>query len=794
MGAFTLPAAVAGGWWHDVRWFFTTIAVLLGTGILGLPVTLVHSGFAPFAAVFTVTLGMQAAVVLLATDLLQRARAHLAAGVLGAAEGGAGGAGSSGGEGGGGGGGAAAAAAAASPAALHAATALTADLHTMGRMYLHPALARLFDAAVLLTFISTLISYSLAGAAAYGQLAGASVAAVIAPFVLACTAAILAAPALLQPAVSALTLVKVTVLVVIIGLCGSVAAETGVRPHASWDDMLQPFLVGTVAIGGIADLMPMMFDAAAHSRATIARFRNAVCAGVGACYVLNLLWASFVLGIVPQTRADAAAAGGSVSLEAAAAAGQIATVPVTAVINARDPQYAWLATAITVFITLSITVSFNAIGLGLKHVLDGVAAAVAGRFVLTPADAAAAAAAADGPAGIAHRDIYASLTVRHALHPSRLCARAARAWADPVAAASLATRGALYAASFGTILGVALADPSGFLVVLETATSMALNMAGGVFVALMYLRAREVDVRLAAGEAAAAARGGGAGRAAPAGEVPLPLPERAGRALAAFVLLTFSVAVLYDVHNSFARVLPDTSAGWLTGTACVMLWAAMLKPAAASLWRGPAAAVAAQEGAAAAAAEAATAASRGSGKRESERTGLISGGASAPFSAGAAASPTATTPAAALAGWLSRHFHAVYDAALLASVAWTHAGLDGELHDAIAALAIVLVGTHQLLMGEGAAEEVVAGRADLAGRVDGAGRRRGALALLHAALVVLADGFAPLSIASLSIDAGQVGAGVLQMLLAAASAFLLLARCCTHRLGSAGRRRGGVFA
>ena len=53
----------AGSWLvlaaQDAQVFFITIAVLLGTGILGLPVKLVYCGFWPFAAVFTFTLFMQ---------------------------------------------------------------------------------------------------------------------------------------------------------------------------------------------------------------------------------------------------------------------------------------------------------------------------------------------------------------------------------------------------------------------------------------------------------------------------------------------------------------------------------------------------------------------------------------------------------------------------------------------------------------------------------------------------------------------------------------------------------------
>lgn len=83
------------------------------------------------------------------------------------------------------------------------------------------------------------------------------------------------------------------------------------------------------------------------------------------------VWARFVLGIVPQTDADAAALGLDVSLASAATKGQIATIPLSQVIQAKYPQYSWVQRTASAFITLSITVSFNALGLGLKHVSLG---------------------------------------------------------------------------------------------------------------------------------------------------------------------------------------------------------------------------------------------------------------------------------------------------------------------------------------------------------------------------------------------------------------------------------------
>ena len=94
---------------------------------------------------------------------------------------------------------------------------------------------------------------------------------------------------------------------------------------------------------------------------------------MGGILVLNVLWANFITDTVPQS-------GGNVSLAAAAANGEISTVPLIEVIHSSYPQYSWIGTVVGIFVLISVSVSFMALGTGLKHVIDGVVLARTGMY------------------------------------------------------------------------------------------------------------------------------------------------------------------------------------------------------------------------------------------------------------------------------------------------------------------------------------------------------------------------------------------------------------------------------
>jgi hypothetical protein len=61
--------------WVTISTFFLTVATVLGTGILALPVKLEKSGFFPFLSSFTVGLFAQCLVLIYMVELLQKTQA-----------------------------------------------------------------------------------------------------------------------------------------------------------------------------------------------------------------------------------------------------------------------------------------------------------------------------------------------------------------------------------------------------------------------------------------------------------------------------------------------------------------------------------------------------------------------------------------------------------------------------------------------------------------------------------------------------------------------------------------------
>ncbi|CAF5222094.1 unnamed protein product, partial [Rotaria magnacalcarata] len=57
---------------HYSQFYFVTIAAILGTGVLGLPITLYDSGFDPFIISIFIAYFVQVLVMLFFTEVLQK--------------------------------------------------------------------------------------------------------------------------------------------------------------------------------------------------------------------------------------------------------------------------------------------------------------------------------------------------------------------------------------------------------------------------------------------------------------------------------------------------------------------------------------------------------------------------------------------------------------------------------------------------------------------------------------------------------------------------------------------------
>lgn len=358
-----------------------------------------------------------------------------------------------------------------------------------------------FYGAALLQFVAILTSYGLAGPQAfhalYALVTGTEATALqegvprwaILTFILPFSAVICGALDAVLPALSAATAVKGLLFTGVIVLVSALPAMAGGNPvppalaAGVADRMTGPFLMGTVALGGLANVLPVMWDSmgGAPTRAQVRLLRASVVGAIACCWALNLVWCRAVLAIVPRT-----AAAGLPSLAAAHAAGQISTVPliqqlrVVAAASGRasSPAATALHALVDAFVAISVTVSFGVMGAGYRHLVDGLA---------------------DG-AGL--------------------------------------PRLAAYVPAFGAVAALAATNPAGFIAVIERASSLGLNVQAGFFVVYMLWNARrkerehaalralarEQAVALGLGGRSAPAVGGGGGSGVSVERPPRPPP------------------------------------------------------------------------------------------------------------------------------------------------------------------------------------------------------------------------------------------------------------------------------
>jgi len=526
--------------WYYIGCFFVTIASVLGTGILGLPVKTANSGFFPFLVVFAIVLVFEVGVIIYFVELLQQSRAIMRLGIsslddLQAKE----------------------REALAKPtsglsvreedqvpnkrgstsyrplpyendqtysgdkAAVNVENGqdsspieIDLNLHSIGRLFLGVWLRYVFDFAVFAHFLAILISYVLAGSEAWGGLFGLeggckahpssedqrNLRFIIVTFGVGFTLCVVLGQRLFTSVVSLMTAVKGSLLVLMVAVTAYVAFDLMESIDSDWSHIAESFLMSTVALGGAINLMPLVFNKVPQRPKEVRKFRWAVCIGLCVCATLIVLWTLFVMLAVPQK-------GAPPSLEEAADKGCISTIPLTEIIRDKQPHLEWIAKIVEVFIVVSISISFITVGSGLKNFLDG--------YALT----------------------FSTKILNSAEEGRSKAARKITNFVDRVQAQSqhmswfsveTGLRILLYVFSFGISVGFAVGKPACFLVMLEYFASFALNLEAGLFIALMAVMSSRFGRNLSS-------------------DIPLPLPQPFATRFAYVLGAFFLAAVVYDV-------------------------------------------------------------------------------------------------------------------------------------------------------------------------------------------------------------------------------------------------------
>ncbi|KAJ8309853.1 hypothetical protein KUTeg_011718 [Tegillarca granosa] len=257
------------------------------------------------------------------------------------------------------------------------------NLHLLGELFLGGCCLRyFFDIILVLQFVALLISYALAGSEAYAQIIGVNYFYIIPVFVWLLSFAIVFALRFIQPVVSFFTFFKGSLLLGTVIVTFYVGAEVHREIKNDFMYTGAPFLMGTVALGGVINTMPLMYSKINPVYNEVKNFCIAVISGLLTCTVLNVLWCWAVLDIVPQLSKVSCSQSKSaltntescynnISLESAADRGEISTIPLTKIIEQKYPTFYWVALLVEIFIMVSITVSYLTIGAVLHHTLSG---------------------------------------------------------------------------------------------------------------------------------------------------------------------------------------------------------------------------------------------------------------------------------------------------------------------------------------------------------------------------------------------------------------------------------------
>lgn len=469
---------------HYSQFYFVAIASILGTGILGLPVTLSESGFRPFIFSFIICYIVQVLSIFFFTEVLQKAYYRNVQNLEESDK---------------------------DSAPIHMekhelptygsdfnlagkqeygefvelrdmvvpSRAYKADaikrclpnLHSLGELLLPCFLRQLFTLTVLLSLLCLLISYALAGSQAFAALLRIEYVRMIPAFCWTWTIVIVFLHTFIQPIISVLTFLKGTLFtgtVVVTLLVGLKIQNTVKNDYAAMGDS---FLMSTIALGGLMNVMPLMFSKLKQTRDEIIGFNIALFLGLTTCVILNILWCWSVLAIVPQTNTcilnsfnetfqsavslinESQIAGScspSPSLQDAAKKGEISTVPLSEILQSGDYKYfQYVSFIVQLFIVISISVSYMTMGSALHHTIKG----VVDSYWTTKLEVETSL--------TKYGQVFQYITVRRIVQ-----------WV-------------LSLFIFGLVFGIAMSNPKGFKAILEQGGSLFQNIEMGIFLAIM---------------------------------------------------------------------------------------------------------------------------------------------------------------------------------------------------------------------------------------------------------------------------------------------------------------------
>ncbi|EGC30319.1 hypothetical protein DICPUDRAFT_6061, partial [Dictyostelium purpureum] len=245
----------------------------------------------------------------------------------------------------------------------------TPNLHIIGLKFLGPISYAFFIFSVLLHFCSVLIGYGLAGSEAYAQLFSIDHSFLIFPVILLFTIIVIFGSKSLGRIITLFTFAKGTLLMIIVFITGIISNHVQNNISNDWSYIGKSFLISTVALGGASSVLPVVFPKIVFTKREIKKCYTVAGSALFTVYILNIIWCWFLLQIIPQVPNPNNP--GFPSLEEAAIHGEIATIPLMKVVSESFPQFLWIAYLVNIFIVISITISFITVGTGFKHTLDG---------------------------------------------------------------------------------------------------------------------------------------------------------------------------------------------------------------------------------------------------------------------------------------------------------------------------------------------------------------------------------------------------------------------------------------